>query len=346
MKISTENFVILPNGEQTKLFTLTNSKGITVKISNYGGTIISLCTPDRDGNMADVVLGFLNPADWIENSPYFNCIIGRTCNRIGGAKFNLDGIDYNVSANIGQNQLHGGFEGFHKKIWSSSIIENEGSVGILLKYMSKDLEEGFPGNLFVSCIYLLNENNEFSMEFQANSDKATPINLTNHAYFNLKGEGKGHIYDTELIIHADNITTTNEESIPNGEFSNVHNTPYDFSTPHQIGERINQIYKGYDNNYVLQNQNGEHALAATAKDIESGRVLEVYTTEPGVQLYTSNWFDGSLLGKSGKPHVTHSAFCLETQHYPDSMNHETFPSVILRPGQKYKSITTWKFYTE
>jgi len=346
MKISTENFVTLPNGEQTKLFTLSNNNGITIKISNYGGTVISLCTPDRNGTMADIVLGFQNPDEWIENAPYFNCIIGRTCNRIGGAKFNLDGIDYQVSANIGQNQLHGGFEGFHKKIWSASVIENEGSVGVLLKYMSHDLEEGFPGNMFVSCIYLLNENNEFSMEFQASTDKATPVNLTNHAYFNLKGEGNGLIYDTLLCIHADNITTTDEESIPNGKLTKVHNTPYDFSTPHQIGERINQIYKGYDNNYVLQNQNGDLALAATAKDIVSGRVLEVYTTEPGVQLYTSNWFDGSLLGKSGKPHITHSAFCLETQHYPDSMNHESFPSVILRPGQKYKSITTWKFYTE
>lgn len=346
MKTSVEDFIILPNGAQTKLFTLSNSNGITVKISNYGGTIISLCTPDRNGIQADIVLGFQNLNQWIDNTPYFNCIIGRTCNRIGGARFSLDGIEYHVSANIGLNQLHGGFEGFHRKLWNAKPYSSEDSVGVQLEYLSIDNEEGFPGNLKISCLYQLNNKNEFSMHFEATTDKSTPINVTNHAYFNLSGEGSGDIYETLLSIDADKITTTDDDSIPDGNYAYVKNTPYDFKTFHAIGERINEIYKGYDKNYVLNKKPGELSLAAKAYDQKSGRALEVYTTEPGVQLYTSNWFDGTIIGKSMKPHLNHTGFCLETQHFPDSMNHADFPSVILQPGETFDSTTIWKFSVE
>ncbi len=345
MKVSSEHFGFLPDKREALLFTLENDNRVKIKISNYGGTIVSLEVPDKDGKQADVLLGLPTWEDWILNTPYFNCIVGRTCNRIGGSKFSIDGEEYKVSTNQGEIQLHGGFEGFHKKLWNASIIETPDSVGVLLKYLSVDKEEGFPGNLLVSAIYLLNNRNELSMEFQASTDKATPVNLTNHAYFNLRGEGSGDIYPHVLTIFADSITKTDSNSIPTGELSPVEGTPFDFTESHRIGERIDRLYKGYDNNFVLRNQSLQLALAAKVHDPESGRVLEVFTTEPGVQLYTANWFDGKLIGKSGKPYGNHSAFCLETQHYPDSMNHTEFPNVILRPGEKYLSTTIWKFST-
>ena len=345
MKITSEYFGTTPDKKEALLFTLKNDNGVTMKITNYGGTIISMLIPDKNGSAADVVLGFPTWDAWIENPAYFNCIIGRTCNRIGGAAFSIDNIRYQVSANQGAFQLHGGFHGFHQKLWKASTFEDADKIGLELEYLSVDGEEGFPGNLKVKTIYTLNNKNEISMEFSAETDKATPVNLTNHAYFNLSGEGSGDIYSSELTIYADKITVTDSNSVPTGAFAPVTGTPFDFTEPHRIGERIEQLYKGYDNNFVLRNQTGELALAAKVFDPKSGRVLEVFTTEPGVQLYTANWFDGSLMGKCGKPHVSHTAFCLETQHYPDSMNHPEFPNVILRPGEEYKSQTVWKFST-
>lgn len=343
MKISSGHFGFLPDKREAILFTLENKNGVKIKITNYGGTIISLEVPDKDGSLADVVLGMPDWAGWIENPYYFNCIVGRTCNRIGGARFTIDGKEYKVSANHGEVSLHGGFKGFHQKLWNVKTFNDTDKTGIELEYISMDGEEGFPGNLSVKAIYTLNDENEFSMEFFAETDKATPVNLTNHAYFNLQGEGSGEIYSHELMINADKITATDSNSIPNGELTAVAGTPFDFTEPHQIGERIEQLYKGYDNNFVLRNQTGKIDSAATVYDPKSGRILEVFTTEPGVQLYTSNWFDGSLSGKCGKPHTNHTAFCLETQHYPDSMNHAEFPNVILRPGEKFYSKTVWKF---
>jgi aldose 1-epimerase len=277
------------------------------------------------------------------NPAYFNCIIGRTCNRIGGAKFLIDGVEYKVSANFGDFQLHGGYQGFHLKLWDALPFETDENVGLELKYFSADGEEGFPGNLTVKAIYSLNNANEISLELFVVTDKPTPVNLTNHAYFNLGGEGSGDILSHELQILADKYAITDSNSIPTGEIASVAGTPFDFTEPHKIGERITQLYKGYDNNFVLRNQTNNLELASRVNDPISGRVLEVFTTEPGVQLYTSNWFDGTLIGKSGKPHTNHCAFCLETQHYPDSMNHPEFPNVILRPGEEYKSQTVWKF---
>ena len=343
MKISSEHFGFLSDGNETLLYTLENENGLIVTITNYGGTILSFIVPDKSGTPADVVLGMRTWAEWIENPYYFNCIVGRTCNRIADARFSIDGIEYNVSANHGKFQLHGGFKGFHQKLWKAELFELTDEVGLELEYLSEDGEEGFPGNLLIKAIYSLNNRNEFGISFIATTDKATPVNLTNHAYFNLGGEGSGDIYSHKLQLFADMLTVTDNNSIPTGEFANVTGTPFDFTQPHKLGDRIHELYKGYDNNFVLRNQTGNLELAAQVYDSESGRELTVYTTEPGVQLYTSNWFDGSLKGKSGKPHLQHSAFCLETQHYPDSMNHPEFPTVILRPGDQYKSKTVWKF---
>lgn len=344
MKASTEHFGFLPDNQEALLFIFENKNGVVMKVTNYGGTIISLLIPDKYGSLADVVLGLSTWESWIKNPAYFNCIVGRTCNRIGGARFSIDNISYKVSANNGEFQLHGGYHGFQHKLWKSSIFEREEESGVELEYLSVDGEEGFPGNLKVKAIYTLTNNNEISLEFFAETDKATPVNLTNHSYFNLGGEGSGEIYDHELQIFADKITVTDSNSIPTGAFASVSETPFDFTEPRRIGERINQLDKGFDNNFVLRNQNGILALAAKVFDPKSGRAMELFTTEPGVQLYTANWFDGeNLIGKCGKLHQNHTAFCLETQHFPDSMNHPEFPNVILRPGEEYRTTTIWKF---
>jgi aldose 1-epimerase len=343
MKISSTPFGQLPSGEEAYLYHLENDTGIVMEITNYGCTIISMSVPDRSGISKDIVTGYRSFEEWLENPAYFGCLVGRTCNRIGGAKFSIDGIEYEVSANNDNFQLHGGFEGFNKKIWKTSLIETDKKIGLSFEYLSPDGEEGFPGNLKVNASYILNNKNEFSMEFKAETDKATPVNLTNHAYFNLSGENSGTIYKQELRILADFITETSPESIPTGKLIPVEGTSFDFRAFHPIGERIHDLTVGYDDNFVLRNQSGKLSLAATAIDPESGRILEVFTTEPGIQLYTSNWFDGSLLGKSGVPYFKHQAFALETQHYPDSMNQPGFPNVILRPGKNYHTQTVWKF---
>ena len=343
MKISREHLGFLPDKREVFIYILENKNGISLKISNYGGTIHSMMVPDKSGSPADVLLGYSTWEEWIDNPAYFNCIVGRTCNRIGGARFSIDGEEYQVSANQDKFQLHGGFHGFQHKLWDARTLEQAGETGLELEYVSPDGEEGFPGNLRVRTIFTLNNQNEISIEFQASTDKATPVNLTHHAYFNLGGEGSGNIYSHELLICADTITTTDTNQLPTGELTAIAGTPFDFTAPRKIGEKINQLIKGYDDNYVLRNQANELALAAKVLHHESGRILEVYTTEPGLQLYTSNWFDGSILGKCGKPHLVHSAFCLETQHFPDSMNHPEFPDVILRPGEQFYSKTVWKF---
>jgi len=344
MKVSCEHFGFLPDKSEALLFTLTNDKGITMKITNYGGTIISLDVPDKNGTTADILMGLPSWEGWIENPYYFNCLVGRTCNRIRGAKFTIDGVEYKVSANQGEYQLHGGYEGFHKKLWNARSFENNDEIGITLEYLSTDGEEGFPGNLKVKAIYTLNNNNEISTDFYAETDRATPVNLTNHAYFNLGGEGSGTIYSHELKLYADAYTVTDSGNIPTGEIAPVVGTHLDFTVPQKIGDRIAHSYtQGYDDNLVLQSQSGELAIAARVFEPESGRIMEVFTTEPGVQLYTANWFDGKLIGRGGKPHDFHSAFCLETQHYPDSMNLPDFPTVILRPGKEFYSKTMWKF---
>lgn len=345
MTISKAIFGLLPDGSRADLYTISNRHGMEVKVTNYGGIITSLRVPDRNGNLADVVLGFPSWEEWIDNPPYFGCIVGRTCNRIGGAKFTIDGTEYKVSANAGSFQLHGGFSGFDKKLWKASEIEAPDATGLLLEYLSPDGEEGFPGNLQVKAAYLLNNDNEFSMEFRAMTDKPTPVNLTNHAYFNLAGEGSGDILDHVATIFADAYTETDSDCIPTGRILPVAGTPFDFTGEHSIGERIGQLHMGYDDNYVLRGAPGEMKPAAVFTDPGSGRTLEIITNEPGAQLYTSNWFRGEITGKSGRKYFKHAAFAFETQHFPDSANQPGFPDVVLRPGDMYLSKTTWKFST-
>ncbi len=343
MNISVKPFGQLPSGEKARLFTLVNDFGISLQLTDYGGIITSVCTPDKNGVSADIVTGYPDWNGWLSNEAYFGALIGRTCNRIGNARFSIDGTEYKVSPNQGRHQLHGGFEGFNKKLWKAESFENSLSVGVRLEYLSTDGEEGFPGNLKVQAVYSLNNQNEISMEFRAVTDQPTPVNLTNHAYFNLAGENSGDVLGHQLLIFADQITETDSDSIPTGKFLDVKNTPFDFTSPHPVGERIQSLYMGYDDNYVLRNQSGKLAACARVFDPVSGRLLEISTSEPGVQLYTSNWFDGKTLGKGGVVYRKYGAFALETQHYPDSMNHPGFPDVILRPGKTYASQTVWKF---
>lgn len=346
MKISQQYFGKLADGQEVQLFTLVNDKGMCVEISNYGGTVKSILVPDRNGNFDDIVLGFDTLDGYQQQDAYIGAIIGRMCNRIGDAKFQLDGVTYPVTANAGAFQLHGGFKGFDKKVWEATEIRETDTVSLHLHFLSPDGEEGYPGNLDVTAIYTLNNDNMLQVRFEATSDKPTPVNLTNHSYFNLAGAGSGPVYDHELMIDADLFTSVDANYIPTGKLAPVMGTDLDFSEPHKIGERIHNLYVGYDDNYALRKKTGITGLIACVYEPVSGRQLEVFTSEPGVQLYTSNWFDGSLSGKGGKKYIKHSAFCLETQHYPDSPNQPAFPSVILRPGEIFRSQTIWKFGTK
>ncbi len=347
MKLSQHPFGKLPTGETAHLFILENDHGLVLKVTNYGGTMTELWTPDRNGKPANVLLGFATWEEWFHNTdPYFGCLVGRTCNRIDKAQFTIDGITYQVTPNQGTFQLHGGAEGFNKKFWNvCAQAADPDKVSVTFEYVSPDGEEGFPGNVHTTAVYSLNNQNEVSIEWKAVTDRPTPVNLTNHAYWNLRGEGNGTILDHELTIFADAITETNADSIPTGKLLPVAGTPWDFRTPHKIGERIGTLYMGYDDNYCLRNFSGSLELACMVTEPESGRKMEVLTTEVGMQLYTANWFTGTYKGLSNVPYQKHAAFCTETQHWPDSMNHANFPNVILRPGNEFNSQTIFRFST-
>ncbi|HOW32319.1 MAG TPA: aldose epimerase family protein [Bacteroidales bacterium] len=344
MKLISELQCKLSSGDEVFRFTLENDYGMTVRLTNYGGTLTEVWVPGKQGKTDDVILCYDSIDKLIVNTePYFGCIVGRTCNRIGGAKFTIDGTEYQVSPNKGDYQLHGGFEGFNKKAWTAKPVQTGNEVSVVLEYFSPDGEEGFPGNLQVKAVYSLNNQNELSVSFYAMTDKPTPVNLTNHAYWNLAGESSGNVLDHQLVIYSDQITETNSNLVPTGLLKPVAGTPYDFNQPHKIGERIDQLYKGYDDNYCLRNLSGKLMPAAKVFDEKSGRLMEILTTEPGMQLYTANWFDGSITGKGGLAYMPHAAFCTETQHYPNSMNIPGFPNVILRPGNMFTSQTIWRF---
>lgn len=344
MKINSLHICNLPTGEEVFRYTLENDHGIVIRLTNYGGSLTEAWIPDKNGKTDDVLLCYDAVEKLIMNTePYFGCIVGRTCNRIAGSAFKIDGTEFKVSPNKGTFQLHGGFEGFNKKAWKSKAVSTDDDVSVILEYFSPDGEEGFPGNLQVKVVYSLNNNNELSVSYYAMTDKPTPVNMTNHSYWNLRGEGSGDILDHQLVILADQITEVDGNIIPTGFLKPVAGTAFDFTTPHTIGERIGELYKGYDDNYCLRNLSGKLAPAARVFHPGSGRVMEVFTTEPGMQLYTANWFDGSITGKGGVPYMPHAAFCTETQHYPNSMNIPGFPNVILRPGNMYSSETRWKF---
>lgn len=335
-------FGTLDDGREAYLYTLVNSHGTEVRITNYGGIVTSIRVPDREGNMENVVLGFDHLTDYLGNDPYFGAIIGRYGNRIADAQFTLDGKEYELAANDGNNHLHGGEAGFDKLLWDAEMQDDH---SLKLTYLSEDGEEGYPGNLQVSVIYTLTNQNELKIGYEATTDKATPVNLTNHSYFNLTGDPSTTVRDHELVLHAGRYTPVNDELIPTGEIATVLGTPFDFTEPYKIGARIDQVEGGYDHNFVLDRSSDSLQLAATLYEPESGREMNVYTTEPGIQFYSGNFLDGSFQGPDGTPFVKHGGLCLETQHYPNSPNESRFPSTILRPGETYSTVTIYQFST-
>ena len=337
--------------DSIKLYTLENESGMTVRVTNYGAIITSIIVPDRNGKRADVALGYDRVEDYINavDKPYFGAVVGRYGNRIAKGEFTLDGETYSLLQNNGENHLHGGAIGFDKVVWA--VDEYVEGKSLTLSYLAKDKEEGYPGNLELIIVYTLADDNSLVVDYHATTDKATPINVTQHTYFNLKGEGQGTILDHKLMLNAKTFTPVDESLIPTGEMPAVAGTPFDFTTAKAIGHDIDQQNEqlvfglGYDHNWILNKdgKEGELSLAAQVHEPSSGRVMEIYTTEPGIQFYCGNFLDGRLKGKSGKPYVHRGGFCLETQHFPDSPNQPNFPSTILKPGETYESKTVFKF---
>jgi len=346
-KIEKQSFGMTSNGERVELYTLTNVNGLEARIMTYGGIVVSLKIPDRNGNLGDVVLGYDALDAYLKNNPYFGAIIGRYGNRIGKATFSLNRKSYALSKNNGENMLHGGNKGFDKVVWKAREANTRNGVGLSLTYLSKDGEEGFPGNLAVTVVYTLTNTNALRIDYSATTDKTTVINLTHHSYFNLAGEGD--ILKHELMINAGRFTPVDSGLIPTGELRLVKGTPMDFTESTAIGARIDQqdeqlrFGKGYDHNWVLNKSPGALALAARVYEPGSGRVMEIRSTEPGIQFYSGNFLDGSITGKGGRVYKLRNGFCLEPQHFPDSPNKPAFPSTVLRPGERYKTTTIFKF---
>jgi aldose 1-epimerase len=332
----------MPDGTAVSLYTLTNDKGMRVKLTNYGAITVSVEVPDKAGKVTDVTLGYDTLDGWLKSTSYFGATVGRYANRIAKGKFTLDGQTYTLATNNGENALHGGIRGFDKVVWDAEPVKTADSAGVKFTYLSKDGEEGYPGNLKVTAVYTLNNANEFKAEFSATTDKATVVNIAHHTYWNLGGPAAGDILGHLMMINADKYTPVDAGLIPTGELKDVAGTPMDFTTPHAIGERIAQVEGGYDHNYVLRAGEPIH-LAAKVVDPKSGRVMEILTDQPGVQFYSGNFLDGTVTGKGGVVYKKHYGFCLETQHFPDSPNKPTFPSVVLKPGETYKHIMIHKF---
>ena len=351
--LPTESFGKLPDGRAVHLYTLKSSGGLTVEISDYGATVIKLLAPDRQGHFDDIALGFNKLEDYEAKSPYFGAIVGRVANRIANGQFTLDGKTYTLAKNDHPGgvlcALHGGTHGFEKVLWSAEPRELHGEPALMLHYLSKDGEEGYPGNLQVNVLYSVTHDNTLRIDYTATTDKATPVNLSNHAYLNLKGEGQGDVLDHQLTITAHRFTPVTAGLIPTGELKSVVGTPFDFTVPHAIGERIGvsdeqlQHGGGYDHNWVLDSAGGKLAVAAKIYEPTTGRTLEISTTEPGLQFYSGNFLDGTLVGKAGRNYVHRGAIVFETQHFPDSINHPEFPNTVLKPGEKLKSATVYKF---
>lgn len=347
MNAQQESYGKMPDGTPVELYTLVNANGLKAKIINYGAILVSLEVPDRNGKLADVTLGYNSLDDYLKRGGLFGAVVGRYANRIGGAKFVLNGVEYPLAPNNRPNHIHGGKKGFDKVVWRFEDLRGDGSeAAVKLSYVSQDGEEGYPGNLACSVTYTLTKNNELKISYEAETDKTTVVNLTNHSYFNLAGHGMGDVLDHVLTLNADKYTVFDDALIPTGEIRSVKGTPFDFTTPTRIGARIAEVGAGYDQNYVLNGGGGSPGFCARVQEPTSGRVMEVYTTEPGVQFYTGNWLNSSVTGKGGKVYGEHGGFCLETQHYPDSPNKPNFPTVVLNPGQKFASVTVFKFSTQ
>jgi aldose 1-epimerase len=345
--ISKQSFGKAPDGTPVDLYILHNSKRAEARICNYGGIVVSLKVPDRNGQFGDVVFGYDHLDGYLKSSPFFGALIGRYGNRIAKGKFTLDGKEYTLATNNYPNCLHGGNKGFDKVVWKAKDRITPAGPALELRYLSKDGEEGFPGNLSVVATYTLTEDNELRLDFSATTDKDTVVNLTHHSYFNLAG--KGDILNHEVMIEADTFTPVDDTLIPTGELRPVQGTPFDFRTPTAIGARINQddeqlkFGKGYDHNFVINKPLGQLGLMARVYEPTTGRVMEVLSTEPGLQFYSGNFLDGTITGKGGWVYQFRDAFCMEPQHYPDSPNHPTFPSIVLKPGQTYQNTIIYRF---
>ncbi len=348
MSITKNKFGITPEGQEVFVFTLMNTNGIKAKIINFGAAITELYVPDKNNNFDDIVLGFADLKGYLKNEPYFGCVVGRVANRIARGKFSIENKNYQVPINNGNNCLHGGVKAFHKVFWNANIESIQETPSIVFSYESKNGEEGFPGNLLVKLTYTLTNANELIINYEATSDQTTPVNLTNHSYFNLAGAKSANILNHELYLNADRYAPSNDELIPLGKYLPVRGTPLDFTLPHKIGERINHIRStpvGYDHSYIL---NGKHekVLGARVVDPTSGRIMEVFTNQPSIQLYTSNFLNGTIEGKDGVFYRQYQGLCLETQHLPDSVNQPYFPSILLKPGETYRHVAIHKFLTK
>jgi aldose 1-epimerase len=337
------------DGQSVALYTLTNRNGVEAKITPYGGIVVSLKVPDRNGKLGDIVLGFDNLDSYLKgNDPYLGALIGRYGNRIGNGRFTLNGVEYKLATNNGPNHLHGGIKGFDKVVWNAQPAKTRNGAKLTLTYRSRDGEEGYPGNLSVRVVYTLTDNNELKIDYSATTDKDTVVNLTHHSYFNLAGQGNGDILNHQLMINADRFTPVDSTLIPTGELRSVKGTPFDFKQSTAIGARINQedeqlkFGKGYDHNFVLNGRTGILRHAAKVTETSTGRVMEVWTTEPGLQFYSGNFLDGKT-GKEGKSYQIRYGLCLETQHFPDSPNKPDFPATVLRKGRIYRTTTIYKF---
>jgi aldose 1-epimerase len=354
--IARDIYGTLKDGSQVDIYTLTNGNGVVAKILNYGGIVTELHVPDRNGKMGDVVLGFDNLEDYVEKTPYFGCLIGRVGNRTANGKFTIDGVEYSVPTNEEPGGkpcgLHGGLVGFDKRLWSVEAVESgEDGPSLIMTLESKDMDQGFPGTLNVTATYTLTNRDGLKLTYSATTDKTTVINLTQHSYFNLN-EGTDTILDHEVMIAADHYTPVDAGLIPTGEIAPVKDTPLDFNSPTRIGDRINdedeqlRLGGGYDHNWVMRTQDGSVILQATATDSKTGRKLEVLSDEPGVQFYSGNFLDGTLTGKKGVVYEHRYGLCFEPQHYPDSANHPSFPTILLKPGETFKSTIIYRFLAE
>ena len=350
-EITSAPFGTTLEGEPATLYTLTNSHGVEAQITDFGGVVVSLKVPDRNDSQADVVLGFNEIEPYFEKSPYFGALVGRYGNRIAQGKFTLNGEEYTLAQNNGENHLHGGIKSFGRVLWQAEPVQTDSSAGLTLRYQSLDGEEGYPGTLDVTVEYALTNDNALRIDYHATTDAPTVVNLTNHSYFNLAGHADGSILDHQVMINADRLVPVDSTLIPTGELTRVEGTPFDFTEPTRVGARIDDddqqmVYgKGYDHCWVLNNEDGTLALAATVYEASSGRLMEVLTTEPGVQFYSGNFLDGSLTGKDGAVYGKRSGLCLETQHFPDSPNQPDFPSTELNPGEAYETTTVYRFST-
>ena len=350
--VRSDPFGTTPDGRAVELFTLTNAHGIEVRAMTYGATIVSIKTPDRDGHLGDIALGFDSLSGYLTESPYFGAVVGRYGNRIAKGRFTLDGTIYHLATNNGPNHLHGGVKGFDKEVWTGVPFQSDSGVGVAFSYTSPDGEEGYPGTLSAHVRYTLTNDDQLVVNYEATTDKATPLNLTQHTYFNLTGNASRDILDHEIQIDADSMTPVDSTLIPTGVIAPVEGTPFDFRTPTAIGARIGQDNEqlkfagGYDHNFVLRRSGPGLVPAAHVVDPTSGRTLDVLTTQPGLQFYSGNFLDGTIKGKGGQVYGHRFGFCLETQHYPDSPNHPNFPSTILRPGEEYQSTTVFRFGVE